>query len=529
MDIITKEDFFSDLQHFHILSPQQQKNASRLIDVSKKFQKKAGIQSLDTRVESDHTIILESGHQPNFLSHAGTWKKAFLLHWIHEKLKCDNYQSVAFFGLADQNISTARLLSKNQIPALNKDGVLKIGFKIKDSDKFKSFYSVPKPSPENWQNELNRINLYYTDVVKKSKSQGLESKKQWDQVLEILWECYETAGNFAELNGYIFARTCHDILGLDLRFFLYSDMHRDNLFIDESITILQNLDKYNQRYNQVIDQKGLHIPHVTTDHLPFWYECDCGSKIDLFLINSCTCTVKCPLCAREYHLDFNEGFKNLDRYYSRMDFNAVSRNMIMAQGLGDTLFLSGSGGSLQYGLISDAISADLGFLRPIALSWRSQNYYLGMTHRAAVVELMKTFSLKTDDFLENSLNQKLSDSFQEISRLIEESRLAHDQKNLKYLTGMLSNAKNLAGYCKKIFLATPSFIDILINFEQDEIIHSWKKAIIDSEIQKNGWLYQVFADVHYPVHLFPGIQPDDLPVFYEQIRNIEVEEWQKKS
>ena len=37
MDIITKEDFFSNLQHYHILSPQQQKNAARLIDISKEF------------------------------------------------------------------------------------------------------------------------------------------------------------------------------------------------------------------------------------------------------------------------------------------------------------------------------------------------------------------------------------------------------------------------------------------------------------------------------------------------------------
>jgi hypothetical protein len=530
MDIIMKENFLSNLQHFHTLSPQQQKNASRLIDVSKKFQKKAKISVRDIKVESEHTIILESGHQPNFLSHPGTWQKAFLLHRIHDTLKRDNNQSVAFFGLADQNISTARLLSKNQIPALNKDGALKIGFKIKDSDKFKSFCSVPKPSFETWQNEINKISQHYADIVKKSKSAGPPGNyKQWDQVLEILWDSYETATNFAELNGYIFARICNEILGLDLIFFLYSDMHHDNFFIHESRIILENLPHYNQKYNEVIDQKGLHIPHVTTDHLPFWYDCDCGAKIDLFLDNSFTSSVKCPLCAKEYHLDFDEGFKNLDKYYGRMDFNAVSRNMIMAQGLGDTLFISGSGGSLQYGLISDTISTDLGFQRPIGLSWRSQNLYLGMTHRAAVFELMKTFALTSKDFLEGSLNQKIAQSFHEMTRQIDEAQRINDAKKLKYWTGMLTNAKTTAGYCKKIFLVTPSIIDILINYERNEIMKSWENAIINSEIQEKNWLYQICADIRYPVHSPPDIQPGEIPVFYEQIRNIEVETWQKKS
>ena len=70
--------FIADLRNYHALTPEQQKNASALLEVSEKFHKKALITGDDIRVESDRTIILESGHQPNFLPHAGTWKKAFL-------------------------------------------------------------------------------------------------------------------------------------------------------------------------------------------------------------------------------------------------------------------------------------------------------------------------------------------------------------------------------------------------------------------------------------------------------------------
>ena len=144
MDSVTVERLISDLQNYHILTRHQQENASRLIKVSGKFHKKACIPLNDTTIESEKTIILESGHQPNFLPHTGTFKKAFLLSYIQEKLMMDGDSSVAFFGFPDRNLSTARLLSRNQIPALNKKGVEPIGFRIHDDDRLKSFCTCKK-------------------------------------------------------------------------------------------------------------------------------------------------------------------------------------------------------------------------------------------------------------------------------------------------------------------------------------------------------------------------------------------------
>jgi len=73
----------------------------------------------------------------------------------------------AFFGFGDQNVSTARVLSKNRVPTLNKDGLIKIGFKINESDKIKSFCSINKPTPEIWEKEITKIRLPYNDITKK--------------------------------------------------------------------------------------------------------------------------------------------------------------------------------------------------------------------------------------------------------------------------------------------------------------------------------------------------------------------------
>ena len=47
------------------------------------------------------------------------------------------------------------------------------------------------------------------------------------------------------LNGFAFAKICHELLGLDLLFFFYSDMQKEKLFIHESGKILQNMQEFN--------------------------------------------------------------------------------------------------------------------------------------------------------------------------------------------------------------------------------------------------------------------------------------------
>jgi len=523
MTSLTMKGFIADLRTYHILNPQQQENSSRLIDISKKFHHKAKIQIKDITIESNRTIILESGHQPNFLPYSGIWKKAFCLNWMQNTLHCCENTSVAFFGLADQNISTARILSKNQIPSVNKEGQIKIGFKVKDSDKFKSFCCQEKPAYDVWQNEINTIEQHYCTLSKKIKPEGIFNKKQWDQIREIVSDSYQIADNFAELNGIIFARICNDILDINLCFFLYSEMHHENFFIEESTSILKNLQLFNHTYNEVIEQNRLDLPLTFPRHLPFWFECDCGVKLDIIIDDSFKSWVKCPVCNKDYLLDFGEKFQNLARYYDKMDFNAVSRNIVMAQGLGDTIFISGVGGSLKYGLISDKISKVLGFHRPVSFWWRSKDYYLGLAHRAAAHALMKQFSIVSPEFLTNALQEKISGTLEMLSQKTDEAKARNDQKELKYRAGMYSNSKNLVIYTKKVFSTTPSFIDILVSQDRESIQHVWDLAIENAEIEQVNGNAQIRKDIRYPANLLSNIKSDDLPGLYENIQNIEVE------
>jgi len=494
--------FFSDLRTFHLLTQKQQENGSRLTQLAEIFHKKAAIPAPRHGIASERTIVLESGHQPNFFPHAGTWKKAFLLQHLQETLERKGETVVAFFGFADRNITTAKVLAKNQIPDLNKTGFTKIGFKVKDADRPKSFSRVQKPDAEQWQTEIDRIRQHYKGLCAKT-GRGCEVyAAEWDQVLSILWKSYERAGNAAELNAIVFAAICQEVFYSTVAFYLLSDLYTNRLFIEESRRVLQSAGRFNALYNRKITEQNLEIPRVAENHLPFWYECGCGMKLDLIIDDAMTCRPVCPACGKEYTISFGKNFENLEEYYPAMDFNAVSRDIITAEALGDTLFISGTGGSLEYGMLSDRIAADLEFHRPLTLAWRSRDYYLGMIHAVALRDLIRTFSLSPEDIPRPALKE----------RVVENLRTIPPNK--------VKAAENLIGSAANLFSAVPSCIDILANYSRNEIITCWETALLSADIRRNGSLNRIEADVQYPVRIpdLPG--SGDIPALYGQIRNL---------
>ena len=227
------------------------------------------------------------------------------------------------------------------------------------------------------------------------QDEGFE-KEKIDNIITILWDCFERSQNFAELNSTIFAKICHEILGIkNIRFFSFSDLSHEKIFIDESKEILLRQDAYNRIFNHTISEKKLDLRAVTPDRVPFWYLCDCLAKVDVSVNEPGVWYGVCPVCRKEFYLDVGTKYERLDSVYARMDFSAVSRNIVFAHGMGTSLLLAGSGGSSSYGVLSDQISQELGFYLPLRLSWISRDYYFGRFHKVAVKELMKTFKLES--------------------------------------------------------------------------------------------------------------------------------------
>mgnify|MGYP001194554524 CR=1 FL=1 len=517
------EQLICEINTLPPLNNRQQENVTRLMVLSKKFHDRTGIPSPQPEQVTASTIILESGHQPNFLPHSGIFKKAFLLSCVQQRVKKSGRPCIAFFSFADQNLSTAKLLYRTHIQAVNKEGTETFGFPIAENDRFKKFCSLPKPPIDAWLNGLEKIKKHYLADFSKLKNQPEKNPLQLGKILDILQKSYESAENFAELNATIFARICHEVFGIELRFVLHSELQNELLFVEESRRLLQHYRNYNQIYNQIINEKNLKIPTVHLNHLPFWYHCTCGVKIDLYADESNIARGECPHCYRKYALAFGQDFIRLPEYYARMDFNAVSRNIVWAEGLGDALFIPGAGGSLQYGMISDQITKKIGFREPLILFWRSKDYYLGLTHILILEDISKTLSSDIYDLSRITIPEKITELMKNQTDRISaaKSTADNDAKNLKTLKNDLNRLSNLLSTAENNFTITPSTIDLLVNHDS-QIPALWDEILNKSLIFPNGQINKIEADVVYPSLILPGFVPEDLLRLYTSFKKSEM-------
>ena len=128
MKKMRKNDFISLLVSRNDLKEKQIENLEKLKKVAEKFHRDAGtydeVKHVLNREITEKTLVLESGHQPNFLPYAGVWRKAFLLHFFDKEISALNNsrECIPLFGFADYNLCTAKWIYQNRIPAMTKDG-----------------------------------------------------------------------------------------------------------------------------------------------------------------------------------------------------------------------------------------------------------------------------------------------------------------------------------------------------------------------------------------------------------------------
>lgn len=522
MNSIAIEKFVLNLMDYHELTLRQQQNIQKLNTISELFFSRIKIRGDYTKDTVDQTIILESGHQPNFFPYSGIWKKAFLLSWFQKQLEGKGKNAIAYFGFADQNLSSAKILTKNHVPFWNKKGMAEIGFTINEKERFLPFCCIKKPARERWEKEIDKIgDLYKADTP---VPDGVQVKQKIDDIITILWDCYEHSQNFAELNSSIFARICYEVLELEnIRFYTFSDLCHEKIFMEESTEVLLRQAEFNQIFNQTILDKNLDLRPVIPGRVPFWYHCECSAKVDVSVTEPGMWYGVCPVCRKEFHLDVGKTYERLDSVYAHMDFSAVSRNIVFAQGMGTSLFLAGSGGSSSYGVLSDHISQDLGFYRPLRLSWITRDYYFGRFHQRGIRELMKTFKLESSEISDGSFNKKIATRLSEIDTSILEAKERNERKNtLKNLENNKNNLVNVCLSAKNLFQGTPSFIDLLATLEGPVIAHEWGRAMEKAMVESDGIVNKIRKDVLYATPYFHEAKNDEIPDYYTLIESIEV-------
>ncbi|WP_456469186.1 hypothetical protein [Archaeoglobus sp.] len=423
-------------------------NLDLVIDCARKFHKRAGIEFPDTT----EGFVVESGHQPNFLPHAGTFKKAFLLDFLKSR-----GEFIPLFGIYDYNMATAKWLYKNRIPDVNKNGFKKIGFKLSKKEVWKRFDQVEKPSEKEWEREVEKIKNHY-------------GTKNADVVADEMWKSYELGDSFADVNAILFARLCQH-LEIEILFFKYTDIQKRCVFIEEWVEISRDIEKFNQLYNSVVSRKGLEGIGLNDANLaPFWYLCDCGGNVPIYQRG--TFLGRCPLCGS------NHEFENIEDVFDRLSPRAVFRNLVFAKGLGTSAFVSGSGGGLKYGVISNEMYSEFEIKRPLVLYWKSRDFYLSPVHKKIVSEISKLFG---QDIFGIDVMEKRNEWAEKMD--------GRTKGYYKYSDTLLQIARNA-------FLLNPSIVDLLGSVDFSEIAERWRKSLENAEIREDEF-YAVASDVDF--------------------------------
>ena len=496
-------DFIDSFSFDQKLNDKQIHNLERVKSLSQGFHMDAGtldpVKDLLDEVVSGETVVLESGHQPNFLPHSGTWKKIYLLDLIAGKLREQGKSVLPLFGFADLNISTPSLLYKNKVPAFTKDGCMKIGFQIKGEDRSKPFCLVDKPSRGEWDKELGKLRDFYLENARLS---GVTVKGNLDEMFSVLDECYGRANNFADLNSFIYSKVCNKVWGLNVLFYRYSDVQRESVFVDEAYRVYNSVDEYNRLYNEAVDSLGVGLSRVDSGSYPFWFHCDCGIKIPLRR------DMKCLSCGREYSLGLDES--DIRTVFHRLDYSAVCRDLVYAEGLGTSLFLSGSGGSLRYGQVSDYVGGKLGFHRPVTLGVGGRDYYLGVVHQRVLREFTGLFDLSMDDLLDETvLESRIKEVFSETRECLE----GNPGEEAKY-RGRLVSYSNQLSMINKVFGLVPSVLDLFVYLGLGGVSERWG-GLSDSLVEGN----KVDCSLSYDGGL---VVKDSVPKLYGILSSLEV-------
>ncbi|KUG18929.1 hypothetical protein ASZ90_011375 [hydrocarbon metagenome] len=518
---MTIDEFVSRIAGRRRLNPRQQGNLNRILAISDRFSRDAGIPQSEPEQIGADTIVLESGHQPNFLPFPGVWRKAFLLDRIRKRLQERGHDTIAVFGFADQNQSTASLLAANQIPAFKKGGRERIGFAIREKDRWRRFDAIPKPDPEDWQAEISKIEAHYIEHAQRARLDPAATKARLGAILEVLRQSHERAENFPDANAFFFARISAEAFGLDVRFFRYSDLQQAGIFAEETNELRSHREGYVRHYNAAIAERSLNIPPVRTDHVPLWYHCACGGKVALATGDEGTSEGTCPACGTPATLD-NISLPALEAHYGRIGLSAVARNIVFAEGLGTSLFLSGAGGGLQYGQIADRISRELGLPVPETLAWPARDCYLGAVQRIALLDLIKTFDLESREVADGLLAEKIEETRaalrQEIARLKE---TGENRKRLKQYEGRLKDSATRTAIVAGIFAAHPSIADLFACMDPDRIIAAWDDAATRADFRREGDFCIMHAPILYDNGGFQQIEPRDLPQVCRHLASLE--------
>jgi hypothetical protein len=500
-------------------------------------------------------LVLMTAHQPNFFAYSGVFRKATLIFVLAKRLEeMLKVPVVNFFGIADQDFTDDRWVRSCQLPAVQRSGgILSIDVKLPEK---LMLNRVAKPSSDvlnGWRSEIEKwLNDAVRSVEGLCKALGFPEMCSTSSVSTLrenfmsFWSvvegCYGCSENYSDFNAFVMSKIVNDVWGYDTVFSRFSECQQ--AFADEFGFLLSRFGDYSRLLREASEMPhderiGGGVSDQEPLLAPFWYHCDCGSKVKLFLrekAGSLFGEGNCVGCGKLYELEF--GTKNdpdISNFASRISARALSMPLVFFNGLMPSCYVGGVGG-IRYLMEAEHVADGLGIAFPPIVVWRPRDKYLGVGQIEALLELKRIRSdlgvrdvSAAKDWLESrvgEIRERLDKLDVSKERIVEKLRKnPHDEElkeeikkvsisqtefrkssNLSVISHELKILENVSTVLDLI----PSILDYAVNVGLKETSDQWIRHLGDDG--------SLSSDVHLESVLNQNVKLD--AVFWKDVSSL---------
>jgi hypothetical protein len=415
-------------------------------------------------------------------------------------------------------------------------GRLELRLPVNASKKWQMASNMPVPG----QTVLNYWRKQITSWIKKNSASCLVSSKSNKSFVhdnfERFWQevdlSYSKAKRYSDFNSFLMSQIVNTIWGYDTLFVRLTEM--SSVFADGFGYLISNFNRYSnalRKAESMFLRYGIDTGVSASSYLnaPVWLHCECGSKASVKIYekellvqeqlrgyNSIEVLKEeqeprhlhqkeniqkqiilkgtCISCKR--HLQINLGNKHTldllkeEQVLHKLSPRAIPILLLLARDLGIACYVSGTGGSMGYTVVSSMAFKELSINMPLTMIWHSRDIYYGIGQLEALELVQLTKQSDVPPYLE-SLKQKNSEYKDKIKPLIQKrNRRAKCGESIQAVLLDLFNLKEEQRKIRRLIKVTnkvknavemsPCFVDYAVNFGMASTEIQWRECLLNN-------------------------------------------------